>query len=155
MNLNGAEAEGEEAEGEEAGRRGSRRLRAVLLPARAEIRAGPPREDEGQTPGNGLVMTLLPDAAVAIGRRRRTLAEVKAIIQGWVGVIHPRAARFTKLVNVLVNIAINVAKDQDPVVGRGKECICWHGDIREDEFGVKQGLLTVERPDGEQHTVFI
>ena len=39
MNLNG-----EEAEGEEAGR-----LRAVLLPARAEIEAGPPREDEGQT----------------------------------------------------------------------------------------------------------
>ena len=63
MNLNGEEAEGEEAEGEEAGR-----LRAVLLPARAEIEAGPPREDEGQTPGNGLVMTLLPDAAVAIGR---------------------------------------------------------------------------------------
>ena len=66
----------DEAEGEQA-RAG---LRAVLLPRRAEVEAGP-TEDEGRTRGG---TPGWPDAGAAIhprlGHRGRTAAEVKALI---------------------------------------------------------------------------
>jgi hypothetical protein len=130
-------------------------LRAVLLPRRAEVEAGP-TEDEGRTRGG---TPGWPDAGAAIhprlGHRGRTAAEVKALIQKWGGAIHSRAYRFPQLVNVLVNIATNLPKDQDPVLARGKDCINWYGDTCEDEFGVEQCFMTVKRPDSENHFVFI
>jgi hypothetical protein len=123
-------------------------------PREEEGPGGQLREEQGPAPGNGSTPGW-PQADVAIGCRRRSLQKAWALIQEWEAVVHPRADGLDKRKNVLMNIAKNLAEGQDPVFGRGKDCICWYGDTYKDEFGVEQGVLTVERPKGKHQMVFI
>jgi len=83
----------------------------------------------------------------------RTEQENQALINEWSQQVHPRARDYfqseEEMMDVLMQLAIGIDRDSDPVLGPEDKCVCWCGDLTKD---VQQAVVSVMRPGESSRT---
>ncbi|CAK0830409.1 unnamed protein product, partial [Prorocentrum cordatum] len=69
--------------------------------------------------------------------RARTEQENQALIREWSQYAHPRAREFFQteevMMDVLMQLAMGIDRDSDPVLGPDDQCVYWYGDVTKDD----------------------
>lgn len=76
--------------------------------------------------------------------------EVCSCVEIWYSYVHPRVRSifsFPELDAILLQLARNVNKDEDPITG-SEECVLWHGDITVNNQMEVQAALCIVHKDG-------
>jgi len=79
--------------------------------------------------------------------RARTKQESQALIKEWSQYAHPRAKDFFQtdemMTDVLFQVASNIDRDSDPVLGPDDQCVMWYGDVTKDD---QQAAIRMTKP---------
>jgi hypothetical protein len=77
----------------------------------------------------------------------RTEQENQALINEWSKYVHPRAREYFQsegdMMDALMQLAMGIDRDSDPVLGPSSQCVRWYGDVTKD---VQQAVVRVMRP---------
>jgi len=77
----------------------------------------------------------------------RTEQEKQALINEWSQYVHPRAREYFQsegdMMDALMQLAMGIDRDSDPVLGPDDQCVRWYGDVTKD---VQQAVVRVMRP---------
>ncbi|CAK0830410.1 unnamed protein product, partial [Prorocentrum cordatum] len=86
--------------------------------------------------------------------RARTEQENQALIREWSQYAHPRAREFFQteevMMDVLMQLAMGIDRDSDPVLGPDDQCVYWYGDVTKDD---QQAAIRMVKPGESSESV--